>query len=75
MIKQVVILADQRSKFRGINWGKMGRVVTELAELYQAVKDSRVDFILIDESSATVTQAMGNRIRRYNGLTEMLLKV
>ena len=75
MIKQVVILADRRSKVRGISWGKMGRVVTELAELYQTVKDSRVDLILIDESSATVTQAMGNRIRRYNGLTEIWMLI
>ncbi len=72
MKKRVVILTDStRAKENGLAWEKLGTVVNELSELYQTVKESRVDIILVDETHVAITQAIATRIRRYNGLTEI----
>ncbi|UCC44055.1 MAG: sigma-54-dependent Fis family transcriptional regulator [Candidatus Zixiibacteriota bacterium] len=72
MVNRVVVLRDlELSEGDRINWSRIGRVVSELSELYQAVKESRVDLILADETLVTISQSIARRIRRYNPLTEI----
>ncbi len=72
MIKNVVILTDgQPQSERGINFEELGTVVPEIAQLYQIVKERQVDLILIDERSHDISQAVANKIRRSNGMTDI----
>lgn len=74
MINQTLILIDSRREDENpINWSDIGQVVTELSEIYQIVKESRVDLILIDDSRSEIKPSVATRIRRFNGLTEIWL--
>jgi len=72
MIKNVVILTDgQPRSERDIRFEELGLAVSEIAQLYQTVKERQVDLILIDERSHDISQAVANKIRRSNGLTDI----
>lgn len=67
----VVLIAPGRKAQDGIRWEGIGTVVTELSELYQLVKETRVDIVLVDEDRVDLTQAVATRIRRYNPLVDI----
>ncbi|MCK4607159.1 MAG: sigma-54-dependent Fis family transcriptional regulator [candidate division Zixibacteria bacterium] len=69
--RTVVLLDPSTPNDRGIAWDRIGQSCTELAELYQTVKESRVDLILVDENRTDLTRAVATRIRRHNGLTDI----
>ncbi|HVP07537.1 MAG TPA: sigma-54 dependent transcriptional regulator [Candidatus Acidoferrum sp.] len=72
MNTRVVILRNQAaSNHNSIRWDQIGLVVTELAELYQTVKEQTVDLVLADEGRHDLTHAVAIKIRRFNGLTEI----
>lgn len=72
MKNNVLILADPaRVSEDKTDWSKIGRVVTEISHLYQIVKESHIDLILVDDSHTDLRKAVATRIRRYNGLTEI----
>ncbi|MFZ5980264.1 MAG: sigma-54 interaction domain-containing protein [Candidatus Zixiibacteriota bacterium] len=69
---KVIILVDRdRINDREIIWNELGTVVTEISELYQAARESRVDLILIGEHRNDLNYGVAMKIRRYNGLTEI----
>lgn len=72
MIKNVVILTDGRPQpDRELKFEDLGTTVSEIAQLYQTVKERQVDLVMIDERSHDISQAVANRIRRSNGLTDI----
>ncbi len=72
MIKNVVILTDgQPQAGKGIDFEALGLAHPEIAQVYQTVKERQVDLILIDERSHDISQAVANKIRRSNGLTDI----
>lgn len=72
MVTRIVILAAPGKRGpNGIDWDKIGAVVSELSELYQLVKETRVDLVLVDDDRIDLTQAVATRIRRYNPLIDI----
>jgi DNA-binding NtrC family response regulator len=72
MKKKIVILTSPSSELSdSIKLKKLGIIVTEISELYQTVKESEIDLILVDEARTDFKRAVANRIRRFNGLTEI----
>lgn len=72
MEKRIVILLDPASEVsRSVKWERLGPVVSELSELYQIVRESIIDLILVDESRSDLKLVVANRIRRIHGLTEI----
>lgn len=72
MINRVVVLSDRTgAQADSIDWTQIGRVVTEIGELYQTVKEQATDLILVDEDRHDLTNAVAIRLRRPNGLTEI----
>jgi len=69
--RTAILLSPDQAESDTIDWQKIGRVVTELSQLYHLVKESRIDLILVDESRTDLKRAVATRIRRYNGLTEI----
>jgi DNA-binding NtrC family response regulator len=69
--RTVILLSPDQAESDTIDWQKIGRVVTELSQLYHLVKESRIDLILVDENRTDLKRAVTTRIRRYNGLTEI----
>lgn len=45
--------------------------MTELSQLYQVVKERRIDLIFADENRTDLVRAVVSRIRRHNGLTDI----
>ncbi len=70
MKKNVVILSGNEFSNR-IAWHKIGHVVDELSELYQIVKDSVVDLIIVGEDRIDLRAQVAIKIRRFNGLTDI----
>ncbi len=70
MKNNVVILSDNSIK-PAINWSRIGRVVSELAQLYQIVKESEVDLIIVGADRTDLPSQVAVKIRRYNGLTDI----
>ena len=54
-----------------IDWPEIGTVLGELSELYQLVKEKRIDLILVDDSRTDLTQAVATRLRRYGPLVDV----
>ncbi len=74
MKNRVLILINKRNlDFAGINWSAIGTVVTELSELYQIIKERRIDVLLVDASRHDLKRPVATKVRRYNGLTEIWL--
>ncbi len=71
MNRTAILLSTDQAESDTIDWQKIGRVVTELSQLYHLVKESRIDLILVDENRTDLKRAVAMRIRRYNGLTEI----
>ncbi len=72
MVNRVVILISENQKINSnIKWSNIGQVVTQISHLYQIVKESHVDLILVDESHPELKKPVSTRIRRFNGLTEI----
>lgn len=69
--RTAILLSTDQAESDTIDWQKIGRVVTELSQLYHLVKESRIDLILVDENRTDLKRAVAMRIRRYNGLTEI----
>ena len=70
MKKNVVILTNSHGT-KNIAWDKIGYVVKELSELYQIVKETEVDLILVDSNRTDLRSQVAVKIRRYNGLTDI----
>jgi len=74
MINQTLIFIDPlREDETPSDWSGIGQVVTELSEIYQKVKESKIDLILVDDSRSELKPSVATRIRRFNGLTEIWL--
>jgi len=73
--RTVILLSADQAESDTINWQQIGRVVTELSQLYHLVKENRIDLVLVDENRADVKRAVAKKIRRYNGLTEIWIIV
>jgi len=72
MLNRVLILTNLHAGASdSILWERFGRVVTEIGELYQTVKEQDVDLIIADEKRHDLTTAVAVRLRRPNGLTEI----
>ena len=70
-IQQVVLLRGPADSFPDISLDELGHTCTELPQLYQLVKETRINLILYDENRTDLTPAVASRIRRVNGLTEI----
>ncbi len=70
-MKKNIIILSGKDFDSSIKWGKVGKVVEELSELYQIVKESEVDLILVDENNIGLRSQVAIKIRRYNGLTDI----
>lgn len=70
MKHRVLILTGDNSEAKNA-WKKIGTVVTEIAELYQAAKEAKIDLVLIDERYHELKHPVAAKIRRFNGLTEI----
>ncbi|MDZ4724468.1 MAG: sigma-54 dependent transcriptional regulator [candidate division Zixibacteria bacterium] len=69
---QVAVLADRDSFDRsGIKWERLGTLAAELAEIYQLVKEQKIDLIIVGRNRHEVTPSVALRLRRHNGLTEI----
>jgi DNA-binding NtrC family response regulator len=72
MVRNIVVLKDrERLPGERINWDKIGPAVTEIAQLYQSVKERPMDLILVGGRRSDLNQSVANRLRRPNGLTEI----
>ena len=70
MKKNIVILSDKNIK-KTIDWHKIGIVVQEISELYQIVKETQVDLIIVGADRTDLPSQVAVKIRRYNGLTDI----
>ncbi|MDH3891800.1 MAG: sigma-54 dependent transcriptional regulator [candidate division Zixibacteria bacterium] len=70
-VQQVVLLRGPADSVDDANLDRLGHTCAELPQLYQLVKETRIDLILYDESRTDLTPAVAARIRRVNGLTEI----
>ena len=70
MNKKIIILTSKKPAHE-ISWERVGTIVTELSELYQIVKETEVDLILVDEDRNDLRYQVAVKIRRYNGLTDI----
>jgi len=69
---RIIILADrERPSYEDITWEKLGSVVTDISELYQAARERRLDLILVGESRNDLNHGVAMKIRRLNGLTDI----
>lgn len=72
MIQKTAILINEKFKNSSeTNWDKIGLVVTQISHLYQLVKETNIDLILIDESHTEIKKSVATKLRRFNGLTEI----
>lgn len=71
MNRTVILVDPAKAENDTIAWEKIGFVITELSQLYQIVKENRIDLILVDETRTDLKRAVAAKIRRYNGLTEI----
>ncbi len=72
MINRVAILIESNQNDPGgIDWSRLGAVVTEISELYQLVKERQIDLILVGERRPELNNAVALRLRRPHGLTEI----
>ena len=72
MTNNVIILIDD--DYRGeIEWDEIGVVVGEISELYQLVKESDFDLLLVDEHRSDMTPAIAMKLHRYNALMDIWL--
>jgi DNA-binding NtrC family response regulator len=72
MTSRILCFIDEtRPQSRPIDFVQLGTVVTQLSEVYQVVRERHIDILLIDQSRADVTAAVGTRLRRHNGLLEL----
>ncbi len=71
MNRTAILLSSDLVGNDTIAWDNIGRVVSELSQLYHLVKENRIDLILVDENRSDLKRAVATRIRRYNGLTEI----
>ncbi len=69
----IVFTNEQGKSEREIAWAELGPVVTELSELYQTVRERRVDLILVDELRVEINATVAAKLRRSHGLTEIWL--
>ena len=73
MTKRIVILSDAKPRSSGkIKWSKIGTVVNGVSQLYQIVSEQTVNMVLVDVNRHDVNQAVATKIRRPNGLTDIL---
>ncbi len=71
VLRRSAALVDP-SGFEGdLDLGELANEYVELASLYQTIKETRIDLILVDGRRTDLTRAVATRIRRYNGLTEI----
>ena len=72
MIQKTAILINEKNKkSSNTDWEKIGIVVTQISHLYQLVKETNIDLILVDESHTELKKSVATKLRRYNGLTEI----
>ena len=72
MIQKTAILIDEKNKnYSDTNWEKIGIIVTQISHLYQLVKETNIDLILVDESHTELKKSVATKLRRFNGLTEI----
>jgi DNA-binding NtrC family response regulator len=71
VIRTAILIDPHKISHDLIDWEKIGSVVTELSQLYQTVKENRIDLILVDEARTDLKRAVAAKIRRHNGLTEI----
>ncbi len=70
-MRRVLLLRGPLDSFRLDKLGREVNICTELPQVYQRVRESRIDLILFDENRTDLTAAVASRIRRVNGLTEI----
>jgi DNA-binding NtrC family response regulator len=72
MIDNVLILTGgKKQSTHGINWERVGLVLTEISQLYTAVREQEIGVVLVDVHRHDVNQAVATKIRRPSGLTEI----
>ena len=72
MVSRVVVLVGSEAPIESqVEWESIGQVVSEISQLYQVVKESLVDLVIVADPRIDVRYAVATRIRRYNGLTEI----
>ncbi len=70
MKNNVVILSGNNIAL-SMEWDKIGTVVSELSELYQIVKETEIDLIIVGQDRIDLRSQVAVKIRRYNGLTDI----
>lgn len=73
--RTLILLDEDRIGSDSIKWNEIGQVVYELSQLYQLVKERRIDLILAHGHTRDMKRPVLNRIRRYNGLTDVWMIV
>lgn len=71
MARVAVLLGKAGQTESDIVWDDIGIVVEELSELYQTVKEQRIDLILVDDSRIDISEAVATRLRRHGPLTDI----
>lgn len=72
MVNRVVVLVGEKDTTPDrIAWDEIGQVVTGIPQLYQVVKESQVDLVIVGDPRIQLKYPVAARIRRYNGLTEI----
>jgi len=72
MIPDVVILAEEKLRVSSqIKWNQIGTSVTNIAQLYQIVRERAVSLVVVDLDRHDVNLAVAIKIRRPNGLTDI----
>jgi len=71
-LQRVVVLRDPSAgATKGAVWETIGQNCTELSQLYQTAKETRIDLVLYDETRSDLTVGVVTRLRRTNGLMEI----
>ena len=56
--KTAILINDKFENSSETNWDKIGLVVTQISHLYQLVKETNIDLILIDESHTEIKKSV-----------------
>ncbi len=70
-MKNNVVILSGNDIHNTMAWKKIGHVVDELSELYQIVKESEVDLIIVGDDRIDLRGQVAVKIRRFNGLTDI----
>jgi len=70
MVNRVIILIDEDRR-GGIDFSELGTMVSEISELYQLVKESDYDLLLVGDRRGDMTHGIAMKLHRYNAMMDI----